>query len=230
MAKKAKRLQSKYRLIAIDPGKKWCVVISKKHYPAPVNGPKEVIFLSGTEKEYTVGCKEMIVAINNALGKLSPGLARDETLLIMIEEPIGTMIRSIKSIMAQVGSVYYAFDSNHCHDPEDDSNFDQVIQCRPSDWKVFMRESGLVAGLSGNVGYKDKVTVDQDTQEKRTKFGYLNLIRKRFKRPTWTPDQASAFSMLQLMYSKADALIKSVEISRAKKTKKQARAKKKGAD
>lgn len=219
--KKGKRLVGKYYLIGIDPGKKYGFAIAKRPYPASVDDPKQVIIHTGREREETFGAKMMIYEINETLAKLGYDPLEDR-LLIMCENPMGSNMRAIGAIKAQLGSVAYAFDSNNCHDPEDPLNFDQVIRCLPSAWKVYMRESGLVEGLSGVNSAHDKSSTDDETGITTTRYGYLPLIQKRFKKK-WTEDEASAFSLLQYMHSKADAVIKAVEIASAKKLKKLAK-------
>ncbi len=223
--KKGKRLDGKYYLIGIDPGKVYGFAIGINPYPAIVSDPKQVIVRTGRDKETTFGAKMLIVEINEELAKLGYNPLKD-TLLIMCENPMGSNVRAIGAIKAQLGSVAYAFDSNECDDPEDPTNYDQVIRCLPSAWKVHMRECGLVEGLSGTVGANNKSSTCDETGEKTVRYGYLPLINKRFKKK-WTEDEASAFSILQYMHEIAFAVIDNVEYKRAKKEKRLARELKK---
>ena len=237
MPKKKKTAKTpKYRLVAIDSGRQYAFAIAKDLYPAPVDDPANVILVTGEktrfadewnkskgkmEKRYETGAKTLIAHLKRELAKFKDP---DEILLIMIEEPIGTMPHALKSLMADVGSVIYAFDSLRQKDPEDPANLNNVALCKPADWKVNLRLSGLIPMMKGNISASDKTKIESKTDldggeeivSKVFVAGYLPQIRERFNRPDWNQDQAAAFSMLQLNYAQAGPLIEKIETDRKK--------------
>lgn len=225
----------KYRLIAIDSGREYAFAIAKDLYPAPVDDPAKVIIRTGEktrfadefnkskgkmEKRYETGAKTLIAHLKKELAKFKDP---DEILLIVMEQPIGTMPHALKSLMADCGTVIYAFDSLRQKDPENPANLNNVALCNPADWKVNLRMSGLIPTMKGNIPAGDKTKIEKKTDsetgvETVTETfvaGYLPQIRERFCLE-WNQDQAAAFSMLQLNYAQAGPLIEKIETDRKK--------------